>query len=93
MEDTPRADVYAAIDSERAYQQSRWNPTTTTSEGRHSFSEWIAYMEDYLTEAKHVLAREAKQTADPKVAHIMRKVTTMGVAAMEQLGAPRREGF
>jgi len=27
------------------------------------------------------------------VQHIMRKVTAMGVACMEQQGAPRREGF
>ena len=85
-----RNEVYAAIDSEREYQQARWNPSTTTSGGIHSFSEWIAYMEDYLVEAKHILAREARQNSYPKVEHIMRKVTAMGVAAMEQLGAPLR---
>jgi hypothetical protein len=90
---TSRSEVYAAIDSERAYQESRWNASTTTSEGKHSLSEWIAYMEDYLSEMKHLLARTAKQKAYPEAVHIMRKVTTMGVAAMEQHGAPRREGF
>lgn len=90
---TDRSEVYAALDSERAYQQSRWNSSTTTSAGVHSFSEWLAYMEDYMNEAKHMLAREARQNSYPKVAHIMRKVTAMGVAAMEQLGAPKREGF
>lgn len=88
-----REEVYAALDSERAYQENRWNASTTTSEGKHSFSEWIAYMEDYLAEAKHILARTAKQKAYPDVAHIIRKVTAMGVAAMEEHGAPRREGF
>lgn len=88
-----RAEVYAALDSERAYQESRWNATTTTSEGKHSLSEWIAYMEDYLAEAKHLLARVAKQTAYPDAVHIIRKVTTMGVAAMEEHGAPQRVGF
>jgi hypothetical protein len=90
---TPRQDVYATIDSERAYQAYRWNENTTTSKGFHSFSEWIAYMEDYLAEAKHILARSAKQDAYGQVAHIIRKVTAMGVAAMEEHGAPRREGF
>ena len=85
-----RQEVYEAIDSERDYQLARWNPSTTTSGGNHSFSEWIAYMEDYLLEAKHILARTARQDAYPQVANIMRKVTTMGVAAMEQLGAPKR---
>lgn len=86
-----RQEVYAAIDSERAYQQ-KW-ATESTSKGLHSFSEWFAYMDDYIAEAKHILAREARQIAYPKVEHIMRKVTAMGVAAMEQHGAPRREGF
>jgi hypothetical protein len=34
-----------------------------------------------------------QQDAYPKVQHIMRKVTAMGVAAMEQLGAPQRPGY
>lgn len=86
-----REEVYAALDSERAYQK-KWE-TQSTSKGQHSFTEWFAYMEDYIDEAQHILAREARQNAYPKVEHIMRKVTAMGVAAMEQLGAPKREGF
>ena len=88
-----RNEVYAAIDSERAYQESRWNPSTTTSGGNHSLSEWAAYMEDYLGEMKHLLARNARQTIYPEALNIMRKVTAMGVKSMEQHGAPRREGF
>lgn len=87
---TPRYEVYEAIDGEREYQDSRWNAQTTTSEGKHTFEEWIVYIEDYLAEAKHILSREPAQTAQPKVAHIMRKVATMAVACMEQYGAPRR---
>jgi hypothetical protein len=87
---TPRSDVYAAIDGERAYQLTRWNAETTTSEGKHTYEEWFAYMEDYIAEAKHILAREAKQTAQPKAGHIMRKVVTMGIAAMEEHGAYAR---
>lgn len=85
-----RQEVYAAIDSERAYQQQRWNEKTTTSKGFHSFSEWFAYMEDYIAEAKHILARTAKQDAELPVQNIMRKVVAMGVAAMEDHGAPPR---
>ena len=88
-----RAEVYAALDSERNYQDSRWNSSTTESEGIHSLSEWSVYMQDYLHEMQHVLSREATQTATPKALHIIRKITGMGVAAMEQLGAPKREGF
>jgi len=86
-----REEVYKAIDSERDYQESRWNESTTVSKNIHSFEDWITYMEDYLSEAKHLLSRQARQDADPKVCHIMRKVLAMGVNALEQHGAPHRE--
>ena len=86
-----RIEVYKAINSERDYQESRWNAETTVSENIHSFEDWIVYMEDYLAEAKHLLARSARQDADPKCCHIMRKVLAMGVNALEQHGAPLRE--
>jgi len=86
----PRSEVYAAIDSERAYQDKRWNSETTTSDGFHSFEEWFVYIGDYVNEARHILSRENKQDADIKVLHIMRKVAAMSVCAMEQHGAPRR---
>ena len=86
-----REEVYKAIDSERAYQESRWNATTTVSENIHSFEDWIMYMEDYLAEAKHLLARNPRQVADPECCHIMRKVLAMGVNSLEQHGAPHRE--
>lgn len=88
-----RREVYDAIDSERAYQDSRWNASTTVTEGKHSLEEWFVYIEDYVSEAKHILCREARQTADLKALAIMRKVASMAVCAMEQHGAPRREGF
>lgn len=85
-----RTEVYKAIDSEREYQDSRWNPETTTNGGRHSLEEWFTYMEDYIREAQHVLSRFNAQTAQKGALDIMRKVTTLGVAAMEQHGAPLR---
>lgn len=90
---TDRADVFKAIDSERDYQDSRWNPETTTSDGLHSLEEWYVYIEDYVSEAKHALSRLPRQEGDPKALDIMRKVATMAVCAMEQHGAPQRKGF
>jgi hypothetical protein len=87
MSKATRKEVYAAIDSERTYQDLKWTPKTTTSDGQHSIEEWIVYMEDYLKEAKHILSRHPKQEADHEAIQIMRKVTAMGVAAMEQHGA------
>ena len=90
MNSMTRAEVYKWVDGERDYQDSRWNLQTTESHGVHSYEEWIMYMEDYLAEAKHALSREARQDTNFKVGNIIRKVTAMGVACMEQNGAPSR---
>jgi hypothetical protein len=80
-----RSDVYKLIDGERDYQDKKWNDTTTDSGGHHSPEEWITYMEDYLAEARHILSRKSTQIANPTAMEIIRKVTAMGVAAMEQI--------
>ena len=85
---TERSDVYAALDSEREYQR-KWE-VESESKGLHSIEEFFLYIEDYVSEAKHILSRESIQAARPKALHIMRKVTALGVAAMEQHGAPKR---
>jgi hypothetical protein len=88
-----REAVYAAVDSERAYQNRRWNPETTTSDGLHSLEEWLVYIEDYVGEAKHLLSREAEQIANPTALEIIRKIAAMAVCAMEQHGAPHRRNL
>jgi hypothetical protein len=88
-----RSEVYKAIDSERNYQNSRWNEDTTTSENIHTLEDWYMYIEDYVNEAKHILSREARQTANPKALDIMRKVSAMAVCAMEAHGVKQRPGF
>lgn len=91
MNKLSREEVYKLIDGERDYQDERWNANTTSSGGRHENpEEWIMYMEDYLAEAKHLLSRNNRDI-NPKAMAIIRKVTAMGVAAMEQIGAPERE--
>jgi len=86
-------EAFTAILSERDYQDSRWNPETTQSEGLHTPEEWFMYIEDYVNEAKHILSRESCQSANPKAQEIMRKVAGMAVCAMEQNGCPQRKGF
>jgi hypothetical protein len=87
-----REDVYKLIDGERAYQDKRWSVETTDSEGKHSSPvEWIAFMEDYLLEAKHILSRNSVSVSYPKAMDIIRKITAMGVAAMEQIPTPARK--
>jgi len=88
-----RKQVYKAIDSERAYQDQRWNESTTTTEGKHTVTEWLVYIQDYAAEALHIVSREADPAASEKALHIIRKVGGMAVACMEQQGAPVRRGF
>ena len=92
---TPREEVYAAIDGERRYQFFRATEVGDTEEHQHSLEEWAIYIESYLDEMKESLARVWRHDGKPNLneLNILRKITAMGVAAMEQHGAPRREGF
>ena len=85
-----RENVYKLIDGEREYQDSIWNCNTTSSCGIHTPEEWILYIEDYLAEAKHILARRSVATSYPEAMAIFRKVASMCVAAMEQRETPPR---
>ena len=86
-----RMQVYDLIDGERDYQQTKWNENVSTSQGVHkTWEEWITYMQDYLDEAKKVLTYTPQPLADFRAACSIRKVVALGVAGMEQLGAPSR---
>jgi len=81
-----REDVYKLIDGEREYQNERWKEGGTESGTHvHTPEEWIVYMEDYLAEAKHILSRNGIPDCYPQAMGIIRKVTAMGVCAMEQI--------
>lgn len=84
-----RHEVYNAINSERNYQDDKWPGHV------HSFEEYAVYMEDYLAELKHLLSRNDgnDKGIQLQAQSIMRKVTAMGVAAMEQNGARERGGW
>ena len=92
-----RENVYLALDSERNYQEMRAKESgTPENEVRpHSVEEFMYYMEDYLRELKTQLSRTwtPDRKAPKEALNTLRKVTALGVAAMEQHGAPRREGF
>lgn len=91
---TVREDVYKALDSERDYQDSKaaelGEPPHT-----HSIEEMMYYAEDYLRELKTVLSRKwvPSGTIQVEALHILRKVTALGVAAMEYNGCVQRPGF
>ena len=81
-----REDVYKLIDSERDYQDKKWNVGSTETAGKHAKpEEWLVYIQDYLTEAIHIAARTAEPESSKLIMNNIRKITTMGVAAMEQI--------
>ena len=86
-----RETVYQAIDSERTYQGLRWGKQESKLgalvEPQHSVCDFLVYMQDYLREAMTECARTPGVGA---ALEIVRKVTALGVACMEEHGAPVR---
>ena len=81
-----RLDVYELIDCERSYQEKKWNADSTETAGDHARpEEWLVYIQDYLTEAIHIATRTAEPESSKLVMDNIRKITAMGVAAMEQI--------
>lgn len=89
---TPRSEVYAAIDSERDYQDTQQGNAERHKgvEGRGTMhpAELILYMEKCLTDAREACYRGGTGAQD--CLPFVRKVAALGVACMELHGAPRR---
>ena len=85
--------IYQVIDGEREYQDQKWCSNSTSSSGVHSNLEFLVYMRDYVEEALHFCSRNGDPKANDFAKDVIRKVTALGVAAMEQNGiAPRKRG-
>jgi hypothetical protein len=84
-----RKDVYAAIDSERDYQENLWSNLNKTN---NSPSAFILWMEEYLSYARRLASttdeRPGKGLDD--IMERIRKVTALGVACMEIHGVKNR---
>jgi hypothetical protein len=95
MTTATRSEVYAAIDSERDYQNMRMTRDGSTSSEAHphEHESFLLYMEHYL----HLAREKASMTWGPQAAldtmEVVRKVVALGVACMEAHGAPQRAGF
>lgn len=79
-----RQDVYKVLDSEREYQNRKWGGNVHDSQ--HSIGDWLTYMDYYLHQAKRTITKGNPIDALSE----LRKVTALGVAAMEKLGALER---
>lgn len=81
-------DVFAAIRSERSYQDDTWN----ADEDEHSIAEWLLYIQDHLDEARQVATRGPKE-GQANESDLLRRIAALAVLAMEQTGAEVREGY
>lgn len=84
-------DMVGALESEDAYQKSRWpnyNPPGREHDDR-SLDEWILYIEEYATQARTQTTRGDEDDALDTI----RKIASMALHCMRKHGAPRREGF
>ena len=86
MSISTRQEVYAALDSERAYQDEKWGGHL------HEAESWVLFIEHYAMFAR--IKACTLDFADPENLRAylddIRKLTTLGVACMEQHGAPLR---
>lgn len=86
-----RAEVYAALDSERVYQDQVWGDVASSGRpgnGDRTLDEFALYILEYADQLRKV----AGTTGDPeKKLNAVRKVGGLVVACMEQHGAPHRE--
>ena len=84
-----RIEVYEILDGERQYQDLRWtegNRENGIPDEEKSVAEWISYMEYHLNKAKNKVYHLNKEEALAEI----RKVTALGVRAMEIHGCPKR---
>ena len=84
-----RQQVYHAVDNERMYQDQLWKNDDPTSKQP---SAWILWMEHYLSEARRLASTtsETDHVTKMEIMDFIRKVTALGVAAMELHGVNER---
>lgn len=90
MRPEARVAVFAAIDGERDYQDARKKENGYDKQPEHELAAFLTYMDNYLTEAKHIMTRDWGRGCYPRTLNVVRKVVSLGVAAMETHGVVRR---
>lgn len=85
-----RQEVYEVIDGERDYQDAMaGNAARETLETNRELPSAILLMEGYMDKLRAAWAKPSPE-GRLEALHIVRKVTALGVMAMEYHGAPAR---
>lgn len=82
-----RAEVFEAISSERDYQNALGPDRRAANENQFSVGEWLVMMKVYVDKA---LVAWTDNPGIDAAMNAIRKVSAIGVAAMEEHGAPHR---
>jgi hypothetical protein len=92
MTSVDRRVVYHALDTERDYQKAK-ALEAGHEERPKDLEAYIVYMDDYMRELKTQISREWTPDCKPPLGALctLRKITALGVAAMEHNGAPTRD--
>lgn len=84
MTTSARQDAFEAIEGEREHQDQKWG---TLQEHPHEVGSWLTIMRKHLTDAETAFCGHG---GDAGALEAIRKVSAVGVACMEQHGAPKR---
>lgn len=85
-----RAEVYAAIDGERDYQDAmKGNSRREKLDDNRDLGSMILLTEAYLDKAKAAFAGPSPEGREAAL-HALRKTAALAVLAMEYHGAPKR---
>lgn len=79
---TTRQEVYAAIDSERTYQQKKWG------DHQHEVGAYLTMLREYVSKADRAWT---DNVGDAAALEMVRKVAGIAVRCMEDHGAPLRQ--
>ena len=86
-----RSEVYRILDGERDYQDEKWtlsNIENGIPDEEKSLGEWLSFIQFHVNKSREILNFEGRSE---KALDELRKLTTLGVVALEMLGCPERE--
>jgi len=85
-----RSEVYKRLDAERDYQDQKWtlsNIENGIPDEEKPLDEWLSFIQFHVNKARKL----AHHLNTKDGLHELRKLTTLGIVALEMMGCPERE--